>query len=100
VSKPLSLKTVQSINNALRDGKTSMYRIAHNHDVSTSAVQRLSATQKYESKLVKIDVMNKGKDEPYQTEEQALKGLPTYTATNHRLITPIRKDWQLINYES
>lgn len=75
-----------------------MYRIAHNHGVSTSAVQRLSATQKYESKLVKIDVMTKGKDEPYQTEEQALSS-PFYGATNKHLITEINPDWKLFNDE-
>lgn len=35
------------------------------------------------------------KTEAYYTEEEMLKGLPEYKATNNHLITPINPNWKL-----
>jgi len=90
---------VDSIMSDIRLDKYSMYSIAKMNGVSSTVVQRLFATFMYESKPLLVYVMDNGKQEAYQTEEQALEGIPTYTATNHKLIKPIQKGWQLITYE-
>lgn len=90
---------VDSIMSDIRSDSYSMYNIAKRNGVGTSVVQRLFATYMHDIKPLLVYVMDNGKQEAYQTEEEALAGLPTYTATRHEMITPIREDWKLITYE-
>jgi hypothetical protein len=90
---------IESVLIDIRANCYSMYNIAKRNGVGTSVVQRLFATHMYEIRHRDSGVMGMGKTEPYQTEEQALGGLPTYTASNHEKIKPIREDWKLITYE-
>lgn len=89
---------VDKIMSDIRSDRYGMRTIAERHDVSESFIQQLFRIHMRECRYKEPLPMDEGKNEAYQTEEQALSS-PYYGATNREFITPIQDDWKLITYE-
>ena len=94
-----STPQVDTIMSDIRADKYSILNIAKKNNVTAFVVERLFVVHMNECKQKENVLMNNGKQEAYQTEEEALAGLPTYTATHHEMIKPIREDWKLFSDE-
>ena len=76
-------------------------QIAKKHNVSYNVVNLLVRSVFIELKRKESQgerCVIGSKTEAYYTEDEMLAPLPTYTAIHRDKITPIRKDWSLINY--
>lgn len=110
MSKQISSYVEERIRYDLAKGELSKKLIALRWSVTNNTVVRIEELQTMYSRRHERGIHFFHKDEPYSTEEEMLKGLPTYTCKNRHLMKsklpkgeklytvinePLKEEWKL-----